>query len=141
MTKTRQRKKVVGLFKALPFGMWIPGNLFIYDFAHPLIKKRALPDCLLPKSTLHRALLRQPGYHISDHCILKQTRGFASPPFDEFAFIGIGWASYIISDGCGFVKSQSTARTHRLPSMTYRITSSTLNCSIPNLSSVRPRRQ
>jgi len=59
---------------------------------------------LLPNSTLFRFCLRQPGHHISSlisdrlsvvsyqttaYCLLKQTRGFASPPFDGFAFIGL----------------------------------------------------
>jgi hypothetical protein len=38
---------------------------------------------LLPNSTLLETCLRQPGH------LLTQTRGFASPPFDGVAFIGL----------------------------------------------------
>jgi hypothetical protein len=54
-------------------------------------------------------------------CFLTQTRGFASPPFDGFALIGIDWVNGIISDTRGFVKEskvRDSATFRRYPIVT-----------------------
>jgi hypothetical protein len=52
VAKNKQREEMNSLFKVLPFGMWTPGEPPFVTSRIPCIKKRALPDCSFPKSTL-----------------------------------------------------------------------------------------